>query len=221
MYLSRIPLNMAKIETMRALTSPNMLHGAVAHSLDTDGQRSLWRIDWLKEDPYLLVLSHNQPDFHEIAHRYGFFPDECQWEIKPYDPFLERLCNGQQWRFRLRANPVHSSACIKAEKTGRGKIFALVTVNQQKQWLASRSNSNGFTLENGAFDAVHSQWSKFRKGQDTGREVSLYMVSFEGLLTITDISLFRKALIEGIGRAKAYGCGLLTLARVRDAVNDE
>ena len=221
MYLSRIPLNIAKIETMRALTSPNMLHGAVAHSLDTDGKRSLWRIDWLKEEPYLLVLSHSQPDFFDIARRYGFSPDECPWEIKPYDPFLDRLCNGQQWRFRLRANPVRSSAFNKDEKEGRGKVFAHVTVEQQKHWLSLRGNPNGFVVENSAFDVVHSQWSKFRKGQDTGREVSLHMVSFEGILTITDISLFRKALIEGIGRAKAYGCGLMTLARIRGTVNDE
>lgn len=158
MYLSRIPLNGALNETMRALSSPNMLHGAVAHSLGVDGQRSLWRVDWLKEAPYLLVLSGSQPDFRNIASRYGYPTEERPWEIKPYGPLLERLCDGQRWRFRLRANPVRSSIDEKDEGSGRGKVFAHVTVEQQKQWLVSRGKTGGFAVENGAFNVVHSQW---------------------------------------------------------------
>jgi CRISPR system Cascade subunit CasE len=37
---------------------------------------------------------------------------------------------------------------------------------------------------------------------------------FEGVLQISDESLFKAALTNGIGRAKAYGCGLLTLANL-------
>ena len=39
-------------------------------------------------------------------------------------------------------------------------------------------------------------------------------VTYEGVLTVTDTELFCKALTEGIGRGKAYGMGLLTVARV-------
>ena len=38
---------------------------------------------------------------------------------------------------------------------------------------------------------------------------------YEGVLRITDPESLRRALIAGIGRSKAYGCGLMTLARVR------
>ena len=35
---------------------------------------------------------------------------------------------------------------------------------------------------------------------------------FDGVLRITDVELFRKSLLSGMGRGKAYGMGLLTLA---------
>ncbi len=35
----------------------------------------------------------------------------------------------------------------------------------------------------------------------------------DGLLDVTDPDVLRQALIEGLGHGKAYGCGLLTLAR--------
>ena len=40
------------------------------------------------------------------------------------------------------------------------------------------------------------------------------MVTFEGILEISDEEVFKQTLVDGIGREKAYGCGLLTLARL-------
>jgi len=42
--------------------------------------------------------------------------------------------------------------------------------------------------------------------------VSLVTASFEGLVIIADADLLRATLVSGLGRAKGYGCGLLTLA---------
>ena len=36
-------------------------------------------------------------------------------------------------------------------------------------------------------------------------------VMYEGILTVTDRDRFIGALTQGIGRAKAYGCGMLTI----------
>ena len=38
------------------------------------------------------------------------------------------------------------------------------------------------------------------------------MARFRGELEITDTEQLRDTLINGMGRGKAYGCGLLTLA---------
>lgn len=51
----------------------------------------------------------------------------------------------------------------------------------------------------------------FAKG-GKGRRVVLHTATFEGRLRVTDTTSFTEALVNGIGPAKAYGCGLLTLA---------
>ncbi|GII96935.1 type I-E CRISPR-associated protein Cas6/Cse3/CasE [Sinosporangium siamense] len=51
----------------------------------------------------------------------------------------------------------------------------------------------------------------FAKG-GRGRRVVLHTATFEGRLCVTDTTLLADALVNGIGPAKAYGCGLLTLA---------
>lgn len=45
-----------------------------------------------------------------------------------------------------------------------------------------------------------------------GPRVTFHSATFEGRLRITDASTFTARLLDGIGPAKAYGCGLLTLA---------
>jgi CRISPR system Cascade subunit CasE len=42
--------------------------------------------------------------------------------------------------------------------------------------------------------------------------IELLKVTFDGSLTVTDPEKLRHGLCNGIGRAKGYGCGLLTLA---------
>ena len=43
--------------------------------------------------------------------------------------------------------------------------------------------------------------------------MTLGVATFEGVLEVTDPDALRRALTHGIGRGKAYGCGLMTLAR--------
>ncbi|MFD5550034.1 type I-E CRISPR-associated protein Cas6/Cse3/CasE, partial [Streptomyces goshikiensis] len=43
--------------------------------------------------------------------------------------------------------------------------------------------------------------------------VPLVTVTFDGCLEVTDPAALRRTLTLGLGKAKAYGCGLMTLAR--------
>ncbi|HOF94612.1 MAG TPA: type I-E CRISPR-associated protein Cas6/Cse3/CasE [Clostridia bacterium] len=211
MYLSRIALDESRRATMRALNSPQIFHGAIESSLPSDEQRSLWRLDRLHNKTYLLLLSGQKPELSLINEQFGFLGEEGVQQSKAYEPFLAALKAGQAWRFRLCANPVRSSP-----KAGsRGRVHAHVTQEQQRQWLLERAERNGFLLNEDGFDVVETKWLKFRKGEAKNTEVTLRLAAFEGMLTITDISLFKEALLNGIGRAKAYGCGLMTLARIR------
>lgn len=214
MYLSRVKLDPNRRETMRALASPQLLHGAVEQSFNGSRQRTLWRVDRLGDAYYLLVLSAVQPDLTHVAMQFGSQTDRSLCETRNYDQLLARLTAGQSWQFRLRANPVHSLPRGKPGASARGKIVAHVTPEHQKEWLLKRAAALGFSLQSDRFDVVHIQWMKFRKRKDSNREVSLSVAVFEGVLSITDAELFRRTLTQGIGRAKAYGCGLLTIARL-------
>jgi len=70
----------------------------------------------------------------------------------------------------------------------------------------------------GAVMVVHRERPVFnrRRSEGEGRDrVTINRTVYEGVLRITDPESLRRALIAGIGRSKAYGCGLMTLARVR------
>ena len=45
--------------------------------------------------------------------------------------------------------------------------------------------------------------------------VTLDGVTFEGVLEVTDAEKFREALAKGVGSGKAYGFGLLSVAKAR------
>lgn len=215
MYLSRVLLDQKHRETLRALSSPHIMHGAVELGFDSREMRKLWRIDWLNNNCFLLVLSQEKPDFSHIVKQFGGSTPEPSWTTKDYSLLLSRLQEGQSWHFRLRANPTRSSSKEKDSTSGRGKVYAHVTQAQQRQWLLLKGDMYGFNLKEDEFDVVHTQWYKFPKGKDSKRDITLRTATFEGRLTITNLELFRQTLLSGVGRAKAYGCGLLTIARLR------
>jgi CRISPR system Cascade subunit CasE len=81
-----------------------------------------------------------------------------------------------------------------------------------------RAESLGFLLEDNTYDVVNSSWLRFRKSG--GSFVSFCAATFEGNLTVVDQDKYRDVLVSGIGREKAYGCGLLTIAQRREPRHD-
>jgi CRISPR system Cascade subunit CasE len=210
MYLSRVELQADRRETLLALSQPQLMHGAIERSFTGGRARRLWRLDWLDERCYLLVLSGERPDFTALFKQFCKPDATPAWETKDYEPLLARLQNAQKWRFRLKANPVHNVG-DKDDPAKHGKVTAHVTQEQQKQWLLSRAQTLGVVFEPDTVDVTHTQWYKFDKGG--GRPITLRAASFEGVLTVADVDRFREVLQAGVGRAKAYGCGLMTVMR--------
>jgi CRISPR system Cascade subunit CasE len=59
-------------------------------------------------------------------------------------------------------------------------------------------------------------------GHRNGRSadhVTVAATLFEGVLKVTDVTKFATTLKDGIGRGKAYGCGLLSLAPLEHATD--
>ena len=188
------------------MSSLQVMHATIEACFErSDTTRKLWRLDYFKGDPYILLLSENKPDFTSLVEQYGYDGD-CG-ESKDYQKVLDMLADGQQYRFRFCGNPVHSVTMQNSK--GRGKVLPHVTVAQQEEWLRQKSDKAGFSLGN--FAVVMRDIKKFSRN---GKTVTINLAVFEGMLKITDANLFREALVLGIGRAKSYGCGLLTLARL-------
>lgn len=219
MYLSRIALDMASRETMRAIASPNVMHGLVERSFSGEKQRRLWRIDQFNEKYYLLILSMQRPHLINLVNHIGFPDLASSFETKNYTSLLDHLRVGQKWQFRLCANPVRSVSQKNRESSDRGKLYAHVTIAQQKQWLLSRADRHGFKIADNTFDVIQTDWMNFKKGNSRYR-VSIRSAIFEGWLIISELEQFKKTLVNGLGRAKAYGCGLLTIAPIRKQENE-
>ena len=203
MYLSRIEIDLTKRQTLRALDSPEIMHGIIEACFAGEMDRKLWRVDTLNGRTYLLLLSSEIPDLSTLAVQIG--ARERDWLTRDYQKLLDRIQPGSIWRFRLCANPVMS---VPEPGKDRGKVKAITIAAHQREWLARQAERNGFAVAPGQFDVVRSEWRMFR---NKGNNVSILSATFEGVLTVTDAEVFKRALLEGIGRGKAYGMGLLTV----------
>ena len=209
MFLSRIPLDRYNRNTLRALNSPSIFHGAVESSFTGERKRNLWRIDCLDNQLYLLLLSDCEPELSSFCSQFG--QKGLHYETKSYDGLLDRIKTGDKWQFRFTANPTKSVSNQKNRK--RGKVFAHITMDFQKKWLVEKSEKNGFSVTENSFDIIQSKRIRFYK-KGSRKPISLISVTYEGILEVTDVYLFRNSLINGIGRGKAYGMGLLTIMKV-------
>lgn len=196
---------------MAALAAPQKIHGAIEAAFPGERRRKLWRIDTVNGRMWLLLLSEEPANLSGIAAQFGPIACPCM-ETRLYDPLLQRITTDSVWQFRLSANPTKSCPIPRTDAP-RGTVRAHCTVEYQKQWLMQRAEKHGFALEPDLFTVTHSQWYRFYKNGQGRQPVSLLSVTYEGVLRVTDADLFRETLISGIGRGKAYGLGLLTVAR--------
>jgi CRISPR system Cascade subunit CasE len=240
MYLTRAYLNPRRDGAQKLITSPQRMHAATLACfpeqpvLTTDSGRVLWRLDAdNRHRPVLWIVSPARPDLTHIIEDAGWPKAETgQWESRDYESLLQSLVVGQHYAFRLTANPTQSIPAKRPvtsdptqplERRPRGKRVPHVTVSQQIDWLARRSATAGFRLlPASAFlpgtteQATQVQVSdrtitKFSKEKGK-RQVAITHTTFVGALEVADPDAMRTTLCHGIGHARAYGCGLLTLA---------
>lgn len=217
MYLTRFAVNTSRHGARRLLASPHRLHAAVlaAFPPDADQGRVLWRIDEGGHRTDLFLVSRHRPDLTHLVEEAGW-PTSSSWDTASYQPFLDRLAVGQTWAFRLRANPVRR---VSRGEGLRGTVKAHVTPVQQQDWLLRRASGLGFSVPEGTSGVPglvvkNRSTARFQRAHsEPGRDVTIVMATFEGILDVTDPDAMRTTLTQGVGRAKAYGCGLLTLAR--------
>src|SRR4051812_7451245 len=142
MFLTRVQLNPARAGTRKLLSSPQVCHAAVmaafppAPSAGTG--RVLWRLDRRDTEIDLYVVSPAEPDFTHVVEQAGW-PTTTAWATRKYRPLLDGLAEGQQWHFRLTANPVRAAMDRTADAPlTRGKRTG-VAAHEQMSWLQAKT----------------------------------------------------------------------------------
>lgn len=205
MYLSKIhiPWQQAK--------NPYQLHQALWRLFpgQEDAERDfLFRVEQMQNGVGASVLLQSilQPQTGE----------QCPLILAQRD-YVLNVQNGQRLRFRLRANPIKTiKDCSKGTVEKKGKIFTktvrvpLLHEEQQQAWL-ERKLQDFAQLETLIVQPEPVLY--FRKAKE-GRSGKIQTVMFDGVLTVTDAEAFKSQTTQGIGAAKAFGCGLLSIARI-------
>lgn len=167
----------------------------------------------------ILVQSAIIPDWEYAFQNTGFLA--AKPELRPFNPQFE---HGARLRFRLLVNPAKKvGAVLKSERTDPNRPEPLprkrldgsrvpVPDDKFEHWLERRAASAGFRLRQ--IDSLVPGYVLARKDNEKGDGARFRSALFNGVLSVEDPTAFRQAVIQGIGPAKAFGFGLLSLAPV-------
>lgn len=199
----------------------------ILHRLDIDRQSG---------KAFLLVQSGHKPDWNFLSQK--DYAEEI--ETKKVGENYEAIENGMRLIFRLQANPTKRVANRyeyeneekrnefnrKFKDSKNRRRISIYKEEEQIEWLARQGENNGFQIAelkiNPAVRNVISakegkiEFSKSdKKNPERKHQITYGSIVFEGVLQVTDADKFRDALVNGIGQGKAYGFGLLSVAKAR------
>jgi CRISPR system Cascade subunit CasE len=227
-YLSKIELRRG--QPLRQLA------GAVPRNAYADHQ-VIWRLLSQADNEARSFLFRREqvgswPVFYALSERQPMDSDPA-WKVatKRFEP---RLTAGSRLGFALRANPVrtrkassdpadkrrHRDDVVMQEKRlaaerepdpARRPGQVQLVQRAGPRWLEERAERHGFALEALQVDD-YRQHRLSKRGQDHAIQFST--LDYQGILRVLDVERFLAALANGIGPAKAFGCGLLLVRRV-------
>jgi len=221
MYFSKLTLNPRSERAQTDLASPYELHRTLSKAFDDPEPEQhrarhgvLFRIEGggLGGVP-VLVQSATAPEWDRLPRGYASRIDGPKaFELAPHV--------GQRLRFRLVANPVRR---VRIDGKKHPRRLALVHPQAKDgiemgylDWLGRQAETSGFAVVDVA-DAPFRLDRKRRVGVEeiTKARIPHFGVRFDGVLRVTDPEKLVEAVRKGIGPAKAFGFGLLSLAPAR------
>jgi CRISPR system Cascade subunit CasE len=229
MILSRLKLDLRSSAVARDLLDCQQMHRTILSAFPQASGAArrefgvLFRVELAcGGDVVVLIQSRLVPDFAQLPEGYVLRAPESK-EISAVYASLEA---GMQLRFRLRANPTRK---IETRSTApgvrrNGRRVELHSDAERLRWLDRKAASAGFAVLSarccaggaGCGGAAAGRLRGVRMSAQGERGVVTFgSVLFEGALEILDLPAFRAAIETGIGGAKAYGFGLLSLASPR------
>ncbi|MGW4378967.1 type I-E CRISPR-associated protein Cas6/Cse3/CasE [Kitasatospora sp. NPDC004531] len=167
----------------------------------------LFRTETGRDGDRILLQSNREPDLTRLPAGYGTAA------AKPLTPLLDALRKGLPVRYRIAAN-----AARKPGATTRAlyDLPEVVPLNgpHADEWWTRQAEASGLALT-----TLHSTPLDTAAGnrRQNNQRVRHARTLFEGAAHITDPDLLRTRIRDGIGRGKAYGCGMLSIAPRREA----
>ncbi|MFC5186059.1 type I-E CRISPR-associated protein Cas6/Cse3/CasE [Actinomadura harenae] len=159
----------------------------------------LFRLDEAPTGFSILAQSALKPDVNQLPADYGTAL------VKPLTPLLGHLSRGVNVHYRITANATRKLG--KNTTAGRPKEVVPLLGAEADQWWVRQAESIGLALH-----TVHSSQLANATGRHRHGRLTHARTRFDGTATVTDPAILIHHVQSGIGRAKAFGCGLLTLA---------
>ncbi|EKO8780770.1 type I-E CRISPR-associated protein Cas6/Cse3/CasE [Salmonella enterica] len=210
MYLSRITLHTAQLVPSQLLhlveRGEYVMHQWLWKLFPGGKERQfLYRREELQGVFRFFVLSQERPAESAI------FDVQCR-------PFAPELSVGQILRFTLRANPtickagkrhdllMEAKRQVKTQPDSRD----IWTYQQQAalEWLSRQGEQNGFSLREASVDAYRQQQIRREKSRQM---IQFSSVDYAGVLVVNNPVLFLQRLVQGYGKSRAFGCGMMLI----------
>jgi CRISPR system Cascade subunit CasE len=212
MYLSRLMLNLRNRQVRMDLARPYEMHRTILQAFPDDLAKGVERVLYRVETdprtgmPTLLVQSKLAPNWAQLPVGYLFAGQEqANPQVKEITLNFQA---GQLLAFRLLANPTKRLSKSLPKGREESKRVGLYKPEEQLEWLACKGEAHGFKV----VSAVPNRQPEVKDRQHL---LTFLGVQFDGLLTVTAPEQLAETVINGIGSAKAFGCGLLSLAPAR------
>lgn len=141
----------------------------------------------------ILMLS-NRPPATNVEGRYG----EVRIQTVP-----ENLLTHHSYRFTVTVNPTRRDNASK-------KLLPVKGNEEIRQWFMTRAQDSwGFAVS--PQHLLVNRVDVLRFKDKVQRDVTLAQAHLTGILRVTDPETFRNSFASGIGRGRAFGCGLLQI----------
>lgn len=197
LYLSRVILNESRV-ALSWIANPYRVHQRLSMACERD-PRLLFRIEELPQ-LQILVQSHNSPDWSSAFKGFNVLAHPPQTKM-----FSPQLAAGGVFHFRLLANPSYRH---------EGDRLGILDEAGQLAWLQRKLADSGAELINCNLRNMGFQRSEKNPAKESSPQTHL-SVLFDGELRVVESPKLLASLAGGIGPAKAYGFGLLSLAVMR------
>jgi len=203
MYYSQCVLNSVKP------VNPYLLH------------KKIWNLfpDKADEKRFFLFRVENlgQKGVQNILLQSSYEPQPANGELvllnKPKKVQFDGITNGANYRFLLRANPTKKIKDTSGKTTNQGKVrVPIIDEGEIIAWLSRQFEG---LAEIKAVTLAQQDLLYFRKDKGNQNHVGkIQTVTYSGILTVVESESLVNKMKDGIGPAKAFGCGLLTLAKI-------